>query len=159
MLEETLTSSTKWYDIGLRLKVPVNKLDGIRSQFSDSKGFLCETLKEWLKGAARSRPTWGALVEALRSQTVGEPNLADQLEAKHCQSERMSKGSCIYTTEISTLTHFARVSHISLATNALMHSGLLLTQSGSVAFAVAARALVLIGLQLYALLIALMCMY
>ena len=95
VLEETLTSSTKWYEIGLRLKVPVDKLDSIRSQFSDSKGFLCEMLKEWLKGAARSRPTWRALVEALRSQTVGEPKLADQLEAKHCQSERKSQGRCL----------------------------------------------------------------
>ena len=31
VLEEILASSTKWYKIGLRLKVPVDKLDGIRS--------------------------------------------------------------------------------------------------------------------------------
>ena len=95
VLEETLASSAKWYKIGIRLKVPVDKLDGIRSQFSEPGDQLCEMLKEWLKGAAGSRPTWGALVEALRSQTVGEPKLADQLEAKHCQSERKSQGRCL----------------------------------------------------------------
>jgi len=95
VLEETLTSSTRWYEIGLQLKVPVNKLDGIRSQFRDCKGCLCEMLKEWLRGTARSRPAWGVLVEALRSQTVGEPKLADQLEAKYCQSERKSQGRCL----------------------------------------------------------------
>jgi len=95
VLEEILTSSTKWYEIGLGLKIPVDKLDGIRSQFRDCKGCLCEMLKEWLKGAARSRPTWGALVEALRSQMVGEPELADQLEAKYCQSEGKSQGRCL----------------------------------------------------------------
>ena len=95
VLEEILASSTKWYEIGLRLKFSVEKLDGITSQFSDPRHCLREMLKEWLKGAARSRPTWGALVEALRSQTVGEPKLADQLEAKHCQSERKFHGKCL----------------------------------------------------------------
>ena len=90
VLEETLASSAKWYKIGIRLKVPVDKLDDIRSQFSEPGDQLCEMLKEWLKGAVGSRPTWGALVEALRSQTVREPKLADQLEVKHCQSESKS---------------------------------------------------------------------
>ena len=95
VLEEILASTTKWYKIGLRLKVTVDKLDGIRSQFSDPGDHLCEMLKEWLKGAAGSRPTWAALVEALRSQMVGEPKLADQLEAKHCQPERKSQGNLL----------------------------------------------------------------
>lgn len=92
VLEETLCSSTKWYKIGLRLRVPVPKLDGIRSQFSDQEECLCEMLKEWLKGAAGTKPTWEVLIEALKSQTVREPRLAHQLEAKHCQSERKSRG-------------------------------------------------------------------
>ena len=95
VLEEVLASSTKWYKIGLRLKVPVDKLDGIRNRFSDPGDHLCEMLKEWLKGVAAHRPTWAALVEALRSQLVGEPKLADQLEAKHCQSERKSQGNLL----------------------------------------------------------------
>jgi len=95
VLEETLASSTKWHKIGIRLQVPVDKLESIRSQFSDPGDQLCEMLKEWLRRAARSRPTWGTLVEALRSQTVGEPKLADQLEANHCQSEGKSQGKCL----------------------------------------------------------------
>jgi len=89
VLEEILASSTRWYEIGLWLKFSVDKLDGITSQFSDPRHCLRELLKVWLKGAAGSRPTWGALVEALRSQTVGEPTLADQLAAKHCQGKRL----------------------------------------------------------------------
>ena len=92
LLEETLSSSTKWYKIGLRLDVPVDKLDNIRKEFSDQEDCLCEVLKDWLKGAAGTKPAWGVLVEALRSQTVGETWLADQLEAKHCQPERKSQG-------------------------------------------------------------------
>jgi len=41
-----------------------------------------------------------------------------------------------HTSEISTLTHFAWFSRISLATHALTRSSPLLTQSGSLAFAV-----------------------
>ena len=84
VLEETLSSSTKWYNIGLRLKVSVAKLDGIESQFSDHGKCLREVLKEWLKGTAGTESAWGVLVEALRSQAVGETQLADQLEMKHC---------------------------------------------------------------------------
>ena len=92
VLEETLSSSIKWYNIGLRLKVPVAKLDSIGSQFSDPGECLREVLKEWLKGTAGTKPAWGVLVEALRSQTVGESQLADQLETKHCHSESSSQG-------------------------------------------------------------------
>ena len=95
VLEETLSSSTKWYKIGLQLKVPVAKLDGIRKEFTDQEDCLCEMLKEWLKGAADTEPSWRVLVEALRSQTVRETQLADQMEAKHCQSERSSQGKCV----------------------------------------------------------------
>ena len=92
VLEETLSSSTKWYNIGLRLKVSVAKLDGIESQFNDQGNCLREALKEWLKGAAGTEPSWRVLVEALRSQTVREAQLADQLEAKHCNSKRELQG-------------------------------------------------------------------
>ena len=92
VLEETLGSSTKWYRIGLRLKVPVAKLDGIRKEFNDQQECLCEMLKEWLKSTAGTKPSWEVLVEALRSQTVGETQLADQLETNHCQSGRSSQG-------------------------------------------------------------------
>ena len=90
VLEEILCSSTKCYRIGLRLKVPVAKLDGIRKEFSDQEECLCEMLKEWLKSTAGTKPSWEVLVEALRSQTVGETRLADQLETNHCQSEGKS---------------------------------------------------------------------
>ena len=47
--EEIIEASTKWYDLGLKLGVGVDRLDSIRSQFSNSKDRLRETLKEWLK--------------------------------------------------------------------------------------------------------------
>ena len=119
VLEETLCSSTKWYNIGLRLKVPVAKLDSIKSQFSDPGECLREVLKEWLKGAAGTKPAWGVLVEALRSQTVGETQLADQLEVKHCQTGRSSQGMlcmsnyfCVWLQLSLSFVHFYPITQL-----------------------------------------------
>ena len=105
VLEEILASSTKWYEIGLQLKFSVDKLDGITSQFIVPRHCLREMLKVWLKGAAGSKPTWGTLVEALRSQTVGEPELADQLAAKYCQSRCLQLYAYIIALYPVPLTH------------------------------------------------------
>ena len=79
---EIFDASPKWYDVGLELKVSVATLDSIRDQFGDPKDCFREALKCWLKSTLK--PTWRVLVDALRSRTVGEKQLADNLEAKHC---------------------------------------------------------------------------
>ena len=43
-----------------------------------------EILKHWLKTAVSPRPTWEAVVTALRSPLVNEMSVAAQLEAKYC---------------------------------------------------------------------------
>ena len=83
VLQETYEARNKWYDIGLGLKVSVATLDGIKSQSDDPKDCLRETLKPWLKGTD-PKPTWRALVEALKSCIVEEHQLAKRLEAKYC---------------------------------------------------------------------------
>ena len=80
--EEIIEASTKWYDLGLKLGVGVNLLDSIRSQFSNPKECLRETLKQWLKTSDDT--TWKILVEALRSPVITEARLAARLERKHC---------------------------------------------------------------------------
>ena len=91
--EELYTARTKWYDVGLKLKVPIDTLDSIRSQYDDHGDQLCEMLKPWLKGAAKSNPQWKVLVEVLRSRLIGESKLADSLEEKYCKSEtELSQG-------------------------------------------------------------------
>ena len=81
---ELFDASPKWYDVGLELKVSVATLDSIRDQFSDPKDCFREALKCWLKSTPK--PTWRVLVDALRSHTVDEKQLADNLEAKHCSN-------------------------------------------------------------------------
>ena len=59
-----------------------NVLEGIKDQCSTSTESLREMLRHWLK-LVSPMPTWVALIEALRSKTVNEPKVADQLEEKH----------------------------------------------------------------------------
>ena len=52
--------------------------------YSDYTDLMCEVLKYWLKIATDPRPTWEAVVAALRSPIVNEKYLAEQLESKYC---------------------------------------------------------------------------
>ena len=83
---EVFKACPKWYDVGLELRVPVHTLDSIRIQFTDPADCLRETLKQWLKGID-PKPTWSALVDALRSDAVGEHCLARELEEKYLPAE------------------------------------------------------------------------
>ena len=70
-----------WYRLGLQLKVRIATLDRIKAQFSDSTHQLLEVLKTWLTDSDNT--SWKTLTDALRSRSVGQPSLADDLEAKY----------------------------------------------------------------------------
>ena len=80
--------AAKWYDIGLQMKIRSYKLDIIRADHAHEgvRACLREMLKVWLK----SRPlephalSWPSLVAVLRKESVGEYQLAAQLEREHC---------------------------------------------------------------------------
>ena len=72
---------TKWYHLGLQLKVRVDILDRIRS----NRDQLLEMLKTWLTTA--DNPSWKTLIDALRSRSVGASLLGDILKAKYCLVE------------------------------------------------------------------------
>ena len=78
MFEALIDVRSKWYDIGLYLKVSKGTLDAIKSQFGDPREQLREMLSEWLK--TYPYPSWKLLIEALRSPIVGENHQADTLE-------------------------------------------------------------------------------
>ena len=66
---------TKWYDIGLELKIDVGSLDAIEEDNPrDVQDCLRALLKKWLR-RAQPKPTWGALREALESPLVDEGQL------------------------------------------------------------------------------------
>jgi len=72
--------------------VDVSSLKTIESMYSDSKDCLREVITEWLK-AARPKPTWRSLVDALRRPVVNEANLAAELEAKYCSCITEGQGN------------------------------------------------------------------
>ena len=90
---ELFEACTKWYDIGLALNVPVTTLDSIKldGQFGNHSDKLRETLKVWLKIA--TKPTWQDVVGVLKSRVVGEPKLANDIEAKHCATAETGQAS------------------------------------------------------------------
>ena len=72
---------TKWYNIGLQLKLPVDTLDDIKLSGENTGDHLRDILKFWLKRDAPT-PTSKALVDALKSSPVGESRLACDVEDK-----------------------------------------------------------------------------
>lgn len=77
--------SAKWVTLGLQLGVRVGTLDSIRSQFSGSKNSLREMLITWLRTSDNA--SWKTLINALKSRSVGEHQLASDLERKYCPVE------------------------------------------------------------------------
>ena len=90
---ELFKARTKWYDIGLELKVPTTTLDSIKFdvQFGNHSDKLLETLKIWLKTA--TEPSWQDVVGVLKSPVVGEPKLASDIEAKYCTTAETGQAS------------------------------------------------------------------
>ena len=83
---------TKWYDIGIELKLDVSTLKAIESKYSDSKDCLREVITEWLK-AVHPKPTWRSLVDALRRKVVDESHLAAAIEGKYCSCITEGQGN------------------------------------------------------------------
>ena len=83
LVTELYEARTKWYFVGLKLKVPADVLDTIESESDDLAERFLRVLKAALK---RVEPvlTWRAVVEALKSPTVGLQLLAKTIEAKYC---------------------------------------------------------------------------
>ena len=93
--KELLDVSSKWYDIGLELRLRTGNLENIRYQNPDAPTCLREMLLHWLK-QVDPPPTWEGLACALESPTVGEPRLAEQLRTKYCKTPQAA-GQLFYS--------------------------------------------------------------
>ena len=71
---------TEWYNLGLELGQRVSTLDSIDTKYSgDPSQCFRQVLKEWLKGV-NPPPTWQAMVNALKSPTVAQPQVAEHIQ-------------------------------------------------------------------------------
>ena len=84
LVQELNAVQQKWEDIGRELDVEQEKLRDIHTNYSDPGDSLRMMLSEKLK---RHCITWKYIITILRTPSVGESNLADQLETKYCLSE------------------------------------------------------------------------
>ena len=73
--------TTKWYELGLELKLDEDNLDYIEHDYrQDSAEALRQVLKKWLKEC--ESPTWLTLVNALTE--VGDRKKARDLQEMFC---------------------------------------------------------------------------
>ena len=84
IFEEILEAQNQSHYLGLKWKIPTHIVEGIHSQYSSPKDRLFHVVVEFLK-QVEPRPTWGAVVDALKSPVVGLPHLAKRVERNHCQ--------------------------------------------------------------------------
>ena len=70
----------KWLTLGVQLDIDSGTLKRIEQDGHDVGHCLLELLIEWRKGD----PSWKNIVNALRSNAMGEQSLADDIEGKYC---------------------------------------------------------------------------
>ena len=85
LLNELHLVRASWYNIGVQLDIPHTTLDCFKQSYSDPTDLMREMLKCWLDTAVVPRPTWEAVITALRSPIVDKKSVAEQLESKYCK--------------------------------------------------------------------------
>ena len=83
ILNEIQEARTRSYYVGLNLKLPKSLLDSISREYADDLDRLLHVVDEFLK-CIEPRPTWPAIVSALRSPLVAMSELAAKIEQKYC---------------------------------------------------------------------------
>ena len=91
-----------WYDIGLQLGLSVPDLKRITADNGRQQDRLRETLILWLKRVDPA-PTWTRLVDALKSQTVKEYQLAKVVEENHCEVNKCEVARVNYADHLRRL--------------------------------------------------------
>ena len=80
----TFEARNKWRNILLELEVSSAAIDSIGERWHENpEDCYREGLKEWLEGGERS---WGDLVEALSSPTVGHSHITMVIEREYIKS-------------------------------------------------------------------------
>ena len=80
----------KWFDIGIQLKLEPNNLNKIEANFKTVEECCRKMLLTWLS-QVDPKPTWAALVEALKSPPVKCEYVARKIELEHLQKPESSQ--------------------------------------------------------------------
>ena len=98
IIEDIHDAVDKWHNIGIQLGLHESDLKSIESNYPRQNDRLREMICKWLQTKAAN---WQKMVLALKSRTVGEAYLAEQLETKYCES---AKQITVTATKISKRT-------------------------------------------------------
>ena len=83
IVAQILDVQTKSKIFGRVLKLPAHTVDRIHVQYSDPEECLFQVMDEFVK-QVEPRPTWRAIVNALRNPLIGLTSLAEKMESIHC---------------------------------------------------------------------------
>ena len=100
VLEELLPAQNKSYELELKLKLPQHVVEAIHSKELPPDKYLLKVLIKFLQ-QTEPRPTWGVIVEALRSPAVNLPALARRVEAAHFPDPTATRNVVAETTGMS----------------------------------------------------------
>ena len=78
----------KWYNIGVQLEVPTFQLRNIESKLNDSMDQLRDMLDFWMSNNPST--SWRCLVDAMEAPSVGEKQLAKEIERMYCSQDGLS---------------------------------------------------------------------
>ena len=77
-------TESKWMPIGIQLRIPNAKLTKIEHQYSNLEDCNRQMQITWLK---TGKATWKDLVKALRTKSVGLPEIATSIEEMHIHGD------------------------------------------------------------------------
>ena len=79
LVMQTIVITSKWFELGLALYVPINKLERIYNKYNDDPTkALIRVCRYWLADKNGLKPSWEKLITAL--QNIKEYSLAIHLE-------------------------------------------------------------------------------
>ena len=91
LLNELHPVQTNWFNIGLELGISHVTLNSFKQMNTNPLELMREMLIHWLDRTVDPRPTWEAVVKALRSPIVEMHHVAEQLELKYCAPVQCTK--------------------------------------------------------------------
>ena len=81
---ELFSARSKWHCIGIQLKMNCHDLDAIKARNKeDPDDCLKDLLSCWLR-QIKSKPTWSAVVSALKSDIIRYEQLAEDIRKRYC---------------------------------------------------------------------------
>ena len=91
---QILDVQTKSELFGRVLKLPAHTVDRIHKLYRDPEECLFQVMDEFVK-QVEPRPTWRAIVNALRNPLIGFTGLAEEIENKHCPAPPAQDGKSL----------------------------------------------------------------